>query len=128
VLARRDDRRDPSPATPASDARIAVALVTRHVARPAAAATAAMEKTMGHRRLECLALVRLAGCDVDRHDEAAAVADQVDLRPEPAPRTPQGMVRGLLHLRPVASTQPTQFVRPCYEAGRQGVWFESRSG
>ena len=109
VLARRDDRCDPSPATPASDARIAIALVTRHVPRPAAAAT---EESMGHRRLECLALVHLAGCDVDRHDEATAVADQVDLRPEPAARTPQGMVRGLLHLRPVASTQLTRVVRP----------------
>src|SRR3954469_16363766 len=112
ILPRRDDRLDSPPAAPAPDPRVTVTLVSRQSVRPTALASAAIEEPMGHRRLERLTLVRLAGRDVDRHDEAAAVADQVDLRPEPAARTPQGMVWRLLHKRPLAPTQPTRVARP----------------
>src|SRR5205085_923817 len=86
VLPRRDDLLDPPPPTPAADARIAVTLVPRQVARPTAPTTAAGEQLSGHRRLERLTLVRLPGRDMDRQDEPAAVTDQIDLRPEPAAR------------------------------------------
>src|SRR5690349_23440898 len=49
---------------------------------------------------------------MDRQDEAMAVTDQMDLRPEPAARAAQGMVGRLLHPRPPAPTQLTRLGRP----------------
>ena len=102
----RDGRYDPSPPTPAPDARITVPLVGRESPRPTALAPAAVHQPTRHRGLERSALMPLTGCDMDRDDETVAIADQMDLRAEPAPGAPQRMVRRLLHLRRLRAAQP----------------------
>ena len=102
VLAGRDHRLDSTSATPAMDARVALTLVPRQAARP----TAAVEQSPGHGRLQRLTLVRLAGGDVEGYDETVFVANQVDLGAKTTSRTPQCMVKRLLDLRLLASSQP----------------------
>ena len=117
VGSRGDGRFDPPPPTPPPDARIAVPLVGGESPRPTTLAAAAVKQPTGHRGLERFALMRLSGGDMDGDDETVAVADQMDLRAEPAPGTPQRMVRRLLHLRRL---------RPAQSPGTAGVFFSPR--
>jgi hypothetical protein len=84
------------------DARVALTLVPRQAARP----TAAVEQSPGHGRLQRLTLVRLAGGDVEGYDETVFVANQVDLGAKTTSRTPQRIVKRLLDLRLLMSSQP----------------------
>ena len=84
------------------DARVALTLVPRQAARP----TAAVEQSPGHGRLQRLTLVRLAGGDVEGYDETVFVINQVDLGAKTASRTPHRMVKRLLGLRLLTSSQP----------------------
>src|SRR3954466_7110379 len=94
-----DGRFNPPPPTPEPDPRIAVTLVGGESPRPTTSATAAVKQPTSHRGLKRFALVGLPGGKVNGEDETMAVADQVDLRAEPAPRAPRRMVTRLLHLR-----------------------------
>src|SRR5262249_56606929 len=55
--------------------------------------------------------------EMDGDDETAAVTDQVDLRAEPSPGTPQRMVRGLLHLRRLGPAQSRLAARIFFRPG-----------
>lgn len=105
ILPRRDHLRDSAVLAPPPDARVAVALVPRQSERPTLLAGAAVEQSLGHGRLEELALMALPRRDVDGNDEAVALTNQVDLRAKATTRTPERMVRWLLELRLFASTQ-----------------------
>src|SRR5689334_11082740 len=85
---------------------IAIPLVGPQPQRPASLAAAPVEQPPGHRGLERSALMRLSGRQMDAHDEAVAVAGQMDLRGETASGSPQRMVDGLLHLRRLRPAQP----------------------
>jgi len=102
VLAGRDHRLNSTSATPAMDARVALTLVPRQAARP----TAAVEQSPGHGWLQRLTLMRLAGGDVEGYDETVFVINQVDLGAKTASRTPHRMVKRLLGLRLLTSSQP----------------------
>src|SRR6266446_1762330 len=99
---------DPSTPTPLPDARIAVPLVGGESPWPTTLAATAVEQPTRHRGLECFALMRLSGREMDRDDETVAVADQMDLRAKPAPGPAQRLVRRLLHLRRSWSAQLSQ--------------------
>jgi WD40 repeat protein len=73
---------------PAADARVAVSLVSGQPTRPTSAPLAAMKQPPRHGRLERLALMPLSDRYVDRHDEAVAVSDDVDLAAPAAARPP----------------------------------------
>ena len=89
----RDHRDDPSSPVVPADLPRTVALVTGHPSRPGprpADPTGYTHTT--HHRLELGGLVPLSGGHRHRHRQALAVADQVDLRAEPAARPAQGVV------------------------------------
>ena len=88
-------RFDLTPLTPPPDARIAVPLVGSEATWPTTLAAPAVNQSTRHRGLERLALMPLSGGDMDRDDETVAVADQMDLRAEPASGASQRMVRWL---------------------------------
>jgi hypothetical protein len=60
--------------------------------------------------------------EVDRQNEAVAVTDQVDLGAEAATRTPQRMVKRLLHLRRLAPAQPPRDAAFFFPPRRQPCW------
>src|SRR5262249_61026757 len=96
VLAPGDDALDATPAQPAPDPRVAVALVTRQLDRPAARPPApAGDADLVHDPLELGALLPLPGGDLGRQRQAVAVADQVHLGAEPAARAAQRVVSRL---------------------------------
>ena len=80
----RDGRFDPPPPTPPPDARITVPLVGGESPWPTTLAAPAMNQSARHRGLERFALMPLSGGDIDRDDEAVALADKMDLRAKPA--------------------------------------------
>jgi hypothetical protein len=126
VRPRRDHRFDAPPPTPAANPRIAVTLVPRQALRPTALTPASVKQTSGHRRLQCCALMRLAGRDVDGNDETMAIRHQVDLGRESAPRTPERMVGRLLQLRPLTSAQPPRTAPPFSPLRRPPYWHGSQ--
>src|SRR5271157_2524068 len=110
VLADRDHRLDSTSATPAMNARVALTLVPRQAARP----TAAVEQSPGHGWLQRLTLVRwpavtwratMKPC-LSQTRWILVLKNQVDLGAKTTSRTPQRMVKRLLDLRLLASSQP----------------------
>src|SRR3954454_278101 len=79
-----DGRFDPPQPTPPPDPRITVPLVGSESPWPTTSAAPAVNQPTRHRGLERFDLMPLAGSDMDRDDEAVAVADQMDLRADPA--------------------------------------------
>lgn len=118
----RDYRLDPAALTPASDARIAVALVSCQTEWPAPGALAAVEQASSHGRLEELALVTLPRRDVNGHNESVAVTNQMDFSPEATARTSERMVRRFLELRFLASAEPGRAARLFFSPRRQTGW------
>ena len=117
IVPRRDHRVDVPPLQPATHARIAVPLVPRPLIRPALLAILAWPLGTAHDLLEALGLVALASGHPHGQDDALAITDQVRLGAEATPRTPQRMVRRLLHLRRLG---PAQLRR------RLGIFFSPR--
>lgn len=68
--------------------------------------------------------MRLAGRDVDGHDETMAITHQVDLGAESTPRAPERMLRRLLQLRRLASAQPPRGAPPFSPLRRPPDWHE----
>ena len=105
VVARRDHWVDVPPLQPAAHAGIAVPLIPSPVLRPALLAVLAWPLGTAHDLLEALRLVALAGGHPHGQHDAVAITDQVRLGAEAAPRTPQRMIRWLLHLRRLGPAQ-----------------------
>src|SRR5229473_1249399 len=114
VLPRQDHRPDVPPLEPVADAGVTVPFVARPPLRPALAASPTRPVGTAHDLLKALGLVALACRHPHGQEDAVAVANQVCLGSETAPRAPKCMVLRLLHLH--------RF-RPAQLRWRVGIFF-----
>src|SRR5262245_49654429 len=105
IVPRRDHRVDVPPLQPVAHAGVAVSLIPRPLLRPALLAVLTRPLRTAHDLLEARGLVALTSGHPHGQDDALAVTDQVRLGAEATPRTPQRMIRWLLHLRCLGSAQ-----------------------